>query len=285
MFRTLEGSLSNYSGLPQFVIAFQPIVDVNGERIIAYEALTRGLDGKPYPDLVAGFDLASVRKFQRETAKRAMQRAVSLGIEGLGVPVCLNLEPDLDPEAVDADFILKTAAECGLAPSSILLELTEDHRLSLPNLRTLLARNRAAGFCTCMDDFGAGYAGLTMLAECRPEILKLDRGLIRSIDSSDTRQKIVAAFQQICNSLDMSLIAEGVETHAECAMLRQLGIHLMQGYLFSRPVADQLPTEITWSAAPVARSGRNGGSGRDAEAGWGIRRPSFDLGRLPALRA
>ena len=97
-----------------------------------------------------------------------------------------------------------------------------------------------------MDDFGAGYSGLTALVECRPEVLKLDRALVKGIDTSDTRQKIVEAFANCSKALDMKLIAEGVETRAECQMLESLGITHMQGYLFSKPVVDALPTHSVW---------------------------------------
>ncbi len=175
-----------------------------------------------------------------------MRRAVELGLVELNASLCVNLQPDLHPSALDADFILKAANRYGLAPSNILLEFTEDHRLPIPEYRQLLNRNKQAGFATGMDDFGAGYSGLTALVECRPEVLKLDRALIRGIDTSDTRQKIVAAFAKCCDALDMRLIAEGIETPGECQMLVDLGITHMQGYLFSHPVLDALPVDRVW---------------------------------------
>ena len=232
--------------LPPFVIAYQPIVDVANRTIVAYEALTRGANGACYPQLVAHLNAAALRAFHRRTAETAIRRAVELGLKELHASLCINLQPDLHVDALDADFILEAARRHGLTPSDVLLEFTEDHRLDIPEYKQLLERNKHAGFATGMDDFGAGYSGLSALVECRPEVLKLDRALVRGIDTSYTRQKIVAAFADCCKALDMRLIAEGIETEEECKMLLDLGISHMQGYLFSHPMLDALPVEGVW---------------------------------------
>jgi EAL domain-containing protein (putative c-di-GMP-specific phosphodiesterase class I) len=139
----------------------------------------------------------------------------------------------------------------------IVVELTEEHNLNLMQLREILDRNKSVGFATAIDDFGAGYSGLTSLATCRPEVLKLDRALISDINADDVKQKIVGAFVRVCISLKMVLIAEGVETLDECRTLRRLGIKFMQGYFFSRPVIAALPRfeecVITQSLASLGR--------------------------------
>ncbi len=255
-------TFSGYRGagpfdLPPFVIAFQPIVDVAARSIIAYEALTRGVNGVSYPQLTAHLNAAALRAFHRRTAETAIRRAVDLGLRDLGASLCINVQPDLHPDSLDADFVLDAALRNGLDTSDILLEFTEDHRLPIPEYRQMLEKNKEAGFATGMDDFGAGYSGLSALVECRPEVLKLDRALVRGIDSSYTRQKIVAAFCDCCKALDMRLIAEGIETPDECQMLLSLGITDMQGYLFSRPVEDKLPYENVWGVDTLeAQSGR-----------------------------
>jgi len=232
--------------LPPFVIAFQPIVNVSTRSIVAYEALTRGENGTCYPQLVAHLNAAALRAFHRRTAETAVRRAAELGLADMDASLCINVQPDMHPEALNADFVLEVAHRYGLNTTNILLEFTEDHRLPIPEYKQLLERNKSAGFATGMDDFGAGYSGLSALVECRPEVLKLDRALVIGIDTSFTRQKIVAAFSDCCKALDMRLIAEGIETVEECNMLLELGIEHMQGYLFSRPVLDALPVESVW---------------------------------------
>jgi len=232
--------------LPPFVIAFQPIVNVVNRSIVAYEALTRGPGGAAYPQLVAHLNAAALRAFHRRTAETAIRRAAQLGLADIPVSLCINVQPDIHPEALNAEFILEAARRYGLDAPNILLEFTEDHRLPIPEYKQLLERNKAAGFVTGMDDFGAGYSGLSALVECRPEVLKLDRALVTGIDTSITRQKIVSAFSDCCKALDMRLIAEGIETTAERDMLLELGIEHMQGFLFSPAVVDALPAESVY---------------------------------------
>jgi EAL domain-containing protein (putative c-di-GMP-specific phosphodiesterase class I) len=89
---------------------------------------------------------------------------------------------------------------------------------------------------SAIDDFGAGFAGLNLLADFQPDIIKLDMELIRGIDQSRTRQAIVRGTVGICAELGIKVIAEGVETPDECSALQDLGISLLQGYLFSKPL-------------------------------------------------
>ena len=97
------------------------------------------------------------------------------------------------------------------------------------------ASTSASAF-TAIDDFGAGFAGLNLLADFQPDIIKLDMDLIRGIDQSRPRQAIVRGTVAMCEELGIQVIGEGVETADECSALHDLGIHLMQGYLFSRPL-------------------------------------------------
>jgi EAL domain-containing protein (putative c-di-GMP-specific phosphodiesterase class I) len=98
------------------------------------------------------------------------------------------------------------------------------------------------GLKVAIDDFGAGYSGLNLLAEFQPDQVKLDMKLIRSIESHGPRQAIVQAVNQICVDLGIDVIAEGVETQAEYEWLRSRRIFLFQGFLFARPALESLPT-------------------------------------------
>ena len=229
------------SGLPPFAIAYQPIINVPARRVAAYEALVRGQQGISYPQLVADLDAPTLRRFHHKAVEETIRCAVELGLRERKASLTINLLPDRHPEALHAEFVRECALRHGLPVDRIILELTEDHHLNLSELQQMLAENRHAGFASAMDDFGAGYSGLTALVEARPEVLKLDRELIRNIDCSEPRQRIVGAFVRVCQSLAMTLVAEGVETLGECRRLRQCGIKYMQGYFFSRPVVYQLP--------------------------------------------
>lgn len=102
---------------------------------------------------------------------------------------------------------------------------------------------------TAIDDFGAGFAGLNLLADFQPDMVKLDMALVRGIDQSKPRRAIVAGVAAMCRELGIQVIAEGIETGEEMCCLRDLGIGLMQGYWFSRPLFERVSTagDIAWS--------------------------------------
>jgi len=100
---------------------------------------------------------------------------------------------------------------------------------------------RGLGLLMAIDDFGAGYSGLNLLADFQPDQIKLDMKLIRGIEWHGPRQAIVRAINQICLDLGIDVIAEGVETELEYAWLASQGIHLFQGYLFAKPGFESFP--------------------------------------------
>lgn len=223
-----------------FQIAFQPILNVQSRCIVAYEALLRGPAGISYPETIASMSQDQLRSFHRLTVTEIVRCAAELKIGSTKAALTINILPDLDSQALNAEYIRQAALDHGLSPARIILELTEDHRLSAAELRGLLLGIKSAGFGVAMDDFGAGYAGLNTLVACRPEILKLDRALVSDIDTDEVRQSVVRAFVKICDVLHMTLIAEGVETLAECRELHNIGIRYMQGFFFSRPIVGSL---------------------------------------------
>src|SRR6185369_588150 len=97
------------------------------------------------------------------------------------------------------------------------------------------ARLRALGYRIAIDDLGEGYSGLTSFALLEPEVVKLDMSLIRGIDGVPMKKKLVRAMSTLCRELDARLVAEGVETIAERDTLCELGVDLMQGFLFATP--------------------------------------------------
>ncbi len=133
----------------------------------------------------------------------------------------------------------------------IIFEVTESEQvMNRPHLVNIFREYRRYGFHTAIDDFGAGYAGLNLLSEFQPDIIKIDMELVRGIDQSAPRQAIVAGIVSICQALDIKVLAEGIETPAERDSLHAAGITLMQGYLFSKPAFRALGTvpDEAWGA-------------------------------------
>ncbi|CAN5818264.1 hypothetical protein BH11PSE1_BH11PSE1_20520 [soil metagenome] len=97
------------------------------------------------------------------------------------------------------------------------------------------------GFGVALDDFGAGHAGLNLLARFQPDIIKLDMELIRGLDASLPRRIIVDGVMKMSAALGVEVIAEGIETREELAALREIGVRYIQGYLFAKPGFQSLP--------------------------------------------
>jgi EAL domain-containing protein (putative c-di-GMP-specific phosphodiesterase class I) len=153
----------------------------------------------------------------------------------------VNVHPRdlMDPELTSPDATLSGVAD------RVVLEITE--RAALEMVRDLLdtiAALRQRGFRIAVDDLGSGFAGLTSFAVLEPDIVKLDMALIRDVDTSTTKQKLVKSVVDLCHDLGVVVVGEGVETFAERAMCASLGVDLLQGFLLARP-GRPFP-EVTW---------------------------------------
>ncbi len=209
-----------------FTPFFQPIVELHTGTVLGYEALSRFADGTQ-PDIVfrmaerAGLGM----ELEMATLRAALEAATVLPP---ATYLSLNASPDL---------ILSGALRELLAGSTreIALEVTEhvvvDDYGALR--RALMALGPAVRLA--VDDAGAGYASLRHILELAPDLVKLDIGLIRGINTDPARQALIAGMSYFGVKGKLRLIAEGIETPAELATLRSLGIPYGQGYLLGRP--------------------------------------------------
>ena len=123
-----------------------------------------------------------------------------------------------------------------------MFEFTENEKMTDPaHVQSIVEAYRKLGFWTALDDFGAGYAGLGLLARLQPDLIKIDMELLRDIHVSRARQAIVAGIVGIARTLDIQVLAEGVENEMELTVLRAAGISLFQGYYFAKPCLMGLP--------------------------------------------
>lgn len=223
-----------------FSMAFQPIVDVERRQIFAYEALARTLSGGPAGEVFKHVNTDNLYKFDQTCRVKAVKLAAQLGVQCL---LSINFMPNAvyRPE-VCINTTLKAAREYQFPLKNIMFEFTESEEvLSYGHLKGIVDHYQKMGFMTALDDFGAGFSGLNNMAHIHTNFVKLDMALIRQIDADPVKQAIVKGVVQICRDLGRGLIAEGVETQAEFAFLRTLGIILFQGYFFAKPQFEQLP--------------------------------------------
>ena len=236
-------------------MAFQPIVDIEDGSVFAYEALVRGVNGEPAASVLARITPENRFAFDQRCRVRAVEMAAALGMTAR---LSINFMPNAVYEPSRClRSTLDAAARTGFPIGRIIFETTEDERIGDPgHLKVILQEYKHRGFLAAIDDFGAGYAGLSLLAEFQPDIVKLDMALIRGIDADTARYEIVAGILGICRMLDIRVIAEGIETAAEAQTLRDLGVALMQGYLFAKPAFEALPpvdvSALSWPARKCA---------------------------------
>lgn len=233
-----------------FSMAFQPIVNLRTRSIHAYEALVRGPENEGAASILDRVNDSNRYRFDQTCRVKAIELAARLGLHRQAD--CL-LRINFLPNAVYRPetcirATLEAAAEFDFPTERIVFEVTEGERVrDEAHLQGIFREYRRHGFSTAIDDFGAGYAGLNLLAEFQPDIIKLDMALTRNIDRDRARRAIVAGVLLTCNELGIRAVAEGVETAAELAALQDLGIELVQGYLLGRPAFEQLlPCNYDW---------------------------------------
>lgn len=225
-------------------MAFQPIVDVEAGKVFAYEALVRGPENEPAGFVLGQVDASNRYAFDQNCRIKAITLATNLGLATSDAKLSLNFMPDViyNP-ATCLRHTLEAARSCNFPLNGLIFELTEDQRIQdTGHLTGIVNEYRSHGFQMAIDDFGAGYAGLNLLANFSADIIKLDMDLIRDLEQRPVAYAIVNSIVQLANSLGMKVVAEGVETHEEYLALRQCDVKLMQGYLFAKPMFEGLPT-------------------------------------------
>jgi len=223
----------------EFTMAFQPIVNSTTRAIYGHEALVRGPNREGAGEIIKKVNEANRYKFDQGCRRTAIQLAAQLGnAEFLSINFMPNAvyRPELCIKTT-----LEAAERVGFPIDRIIFEFTEGDRVvDVKHLRGIVDYYQAQGFKTALDDFGAGYAGLNLLAEIQTDLIKIDMELIRGIATNRPRQAIVKSVVRLCADLNIDVIAEGIETYEELTALRSFGIELFQGYYFAKPAFEAL---------------------------------------------
>jgi len=263
-------------------VMFQPIVDLGTGRVHEYECLFRP-DMPTLRTSISSMVAAAIntdRAVELDTfiVARILERIAEIEADhrSAGRPghrYALNFTPAslVDP-SFSAAALSDLVAASGLLRRSITIECTEHQAVAdvKPLTRQAKALRRLA-FGFAVDDAGAGYASFTLIAALRPSIIKIDREIVHGIGDKqgDAKQALVEAFVSFGRRIGARLVAEGIETRRELAMLTSLGVPLGQGFLLGRPAAEPSePRSIEGLRAGVlSRTRRAGSAARPAAAG------------------
>lgn len=231
---------------------FQPIVATTSRQVVGYEALSRGRSRSgsvipPYQLFSYAQQTDSIFYLDRLCREASIRNAASRDLQG-------RLFVNFLPNAIyDPRQCLKTtlaiADASGFDPRRIVFEVTESEQIiDFSHLKDIFRYYRSHGFQVALDDVGSGYAGLNTLVGLVPDVIKLDRELIKDIDREPFKRSIANGLIQASRNEGIEVVAEGVETQGELGCAVDLGVSLIQGYVFARPSADPL-REVEWPDA------------------------------------
>ena len=226
----LEGKILPFS----FSMAFQPIVDSNSKSIFSVEALVRGTNGETAGQILSLVNDENRYQFDQSCRVKAIELASKLKIDSY---LNINFLPNAVYKAENCIAATVEASEKFHFPvNKLIFEITEGEKITNhEHVKSIFAEYKKRGMKTAIDDFGAGYSGLNLLAKFQPDFVKLDMELIRDIDKDRVRRAIVRSIVSCCDEIGIIVKAEGIETIEEYLCLKEMGIHLFQGYYFARP--------------------------------------------------
>lgn len=244
----LETDLRRAVDLGEFHLYYQPILSLQDERIVGFEALTRwqsprGLvmpnDFIPLAD-ETGIILSIQRQLLPEACKQLLSWQQLFPSDPL-LFLSINISPKQFAQADLAGQIGQLLQHSGINPRCINLEITETIAMAdAERSAGVLSKLKALGVGLDIDDFGTGYSSLSRLQSFRIDTLKIDRIFVSRIDIDRETREIVRVIIQLAHSLGLKVVAEGVEKEAQLDLLKDLGCELAQGYLFSKPVPHEM---------------------------------------------
>ncbi|MDV7022223.1 diguanylate phosphodiesterase [Atlantibacter subterranea] len=225
--------------------ALQPIVEPLEGKISSLEALIRSPDGGSPQDYFNAIPQNKLHEADLYSKAWAFALASKIGIGDHKISInLLPMSLVTVPNAVN--ILLEQIARNGLVPEQVIVEVTEDEVISRFDAFQVAVRElRSAGIGLAIDDFGSGFAGLSLLTRFQPDKLKIDRSIVSDIHVHGPKQAIVQAILSCCSALEISVVAEGVEKVEEWCWLEAAGVQRFQGFLFARPVLNGVP-HVVW---------------------------------------
>lgn len=217
---------------------FQPIIDLQNQGILGWEALSRGPKNSPFRSPLTLFDMAEnlgklfpLEKICRESA------IANFGPVMPHQKLFLNIHPRTigDPNFSPGET-RRLLNNCGLLPENIVFEITERHSVKdFKSFHKTMEHYRSQGYNIAIDDAGTGYSGLSSIAEIKPDYIKLDKSFIKDIDTNKVSRALIETFTDFANKIGARVIVEGIETQNQAIAIMDMGVHLGQGFFFARP--------------------------------------------------
>lgn len=209
---------------------FQPIVSLETGEAVGFESLAR-FESEPPRSPGAWFAEATTLGWALDLEIAAVQAAIA-NVDGL--PPAAFVALNVSPASIVSPRLLETIAR--IPPGRVVVEMTEHAPIAdYPTLRSVLTKLRASGARLAVDDVGAGHASLRHILQLEPDMIKLDVSLTREIEKQLKQQALARSLVTFAREVDATVVAVGIETADEMAVMRDLGVPLGQGYFLGRP--------------------------------------------------
>ncbi len=231
----------------RWTLHYQPVLELATGSMTGVEALIRWIepDGTMVPPIEfipLAEELGLIELIGDWVVRELVFQAQAWGELGIDLEIGFNLSPRQFWQPDLPERILARILEGSIDPSRVVVEITETSAMMDPDrAQRILSQLHEGGLRIAIDDFGTGYSSLSRLREMPVSVLKIDRSFVSNVDSDPQSASIVSAFLELARGLEMTTLAEGIETEAELAFLTERGCQLGQGFLFSKPVP---PEEI-----------------------------------------
>jgi diguanylate cyclase (GGDEF)-like protein len=254
--RFLEKELRQALDEKALEVHYQPIVSADGIYIVGAEALLRWTHPQrgaiPPEQFVA---VAEQSGLIAQLGEFVLRRAIADARRWPGLYMAVNLSPVQVRDPALVELVSDTLARNGVAPSRLMLEVTEGVLIDNPDeAKARLDALKALGIRLALDDFGTGYSSLTYLQRFNFDKLKIDRGFVTALGRDASSNALVQAIVALGRALDLTLLAEGVETEEQRVLLRLAGCEEMQGHLFAHPGPREALDRLLAEAAPSVQA-------------------------------
>ncbi len=246
----LRSELSSAIEQEQFRLLYQPIVDLQSGEVAGVEALIRWEhpeQGVVSPDQFIPVleQTGQIIEVGRWVLSEACRQGAAWWADGHQIGVTVNASACQLEDAQFVDDVVTALSSSGLSPFALVIEITESNLMcTSETANRSLALLKEHGVRVAIDDFGTGYSSLSYLLQFTVDALKVDRSFVSAMDTSQHAKAVVRAVLELGRSLDLKVIAEGIEDSEQLALLRADGCRWGQGFLLSRPVAASVVTDM-----------------------------------------
>ncbi len=232
-----------YEKLSILDIAFQPILNIHTGKIFAVEALLRNYKEVGFESIFDIFDEVYRKNilysFDLELRKKTIKKFTEIAIYK-DLKLFYNLDNRLfEMSNFTPGNTKKILQEHKIKKDTICFEISERHQLDgVQDMQTIMQHYKDNNYCIAIDDFGVGYSGYKLLHDVKPDILKIDRFFLQDVHKLPKKKVMLKSITQLAVQLGIQVIAEGVETIEELLVCRDVGCHLVQGYLIQKPTTN-----------------------------------------------